>query len=83
MGEGGCNDIRVGGVGYFGVVSMMIAGVGVGVGGGTILIVGLVLLLFVLALLLFLDNLRCSFGERGMTTVEPDKPNLEKRGVTS
>ena len=30
-----------------------------------------------------LDTRRCSLAERGMTTVEADKPNLEKRGVTS
>lgn len=30
-----------------------------------------------------LDTRRCSLTERGITTVEDDKPNLEKRGVTS
>jgi hypothetical protein len=44
---------------------------------------GVLLLVFISARLVFLDNRRCSLGERGITTVEDDNPNLEKRGVTS
>lgn len=44
----------------------------------------LVVVVFILArLVILLDTRRCSLAERGITTVEDDKPNLEKRGVTS
>ena len=50
---------------------------------GRLVVLLLLLLEFVLVMLVFLDNRRCSLGERGITTVEADNPNLEKRGVTS
>lgn len=43
-----------------------------------------VVVVFILArLVLLLDTRRCSLAESGITTVVDDKPNLEKRGVTS
>ena len=76
-GLGGCNGTRVGvaGVGGFELREGMKKRF---VGRPVALAV-----VFDLARLVFLDNRRCSLGERGITTVEADNPNLEKRGVTS
>lgn len=75
-GWGGCNDTRAGVRDAF----ELREGIKKRLGGVVVL---MLLMLFVLARLLFLDNRRCSLGERGITTVEADKPSLEKRGVTS
>ena len=40
-------------------------------------------LVVLVLLFLLVDTRRCSLAERGITTVEDDKPNLEKRGVSS
>jgi hypothetical protein len=82
-GWGGCNDTRVGAGDnlelregmkkrFVGVVVLML-----------LVLVVLARGLFILTRLPVLDNRRCSLGERGITTVEADSPNLEKRGVSS
>jgi hypothetical protein len=73
----GCNDTRVGVAG--GVFELR--------EGMKKRLVGVVVMVLVVlsdrVRLVFLDKRRCSLGERGITTVEADKPSLEKRGVTS
>jgi hypothetical protein len=43
----------------------------------------LVVVVVFFRLVFLLETRRCSLAERGITTVEDDKPNLEKRGVSS
>jgi hypothetical protein len=50
---------------------------------GRLVVLLLVFVLVRVVVVLLLDTRRCCFGESGITTAEDDKPNLEKRGVTS
>lgn len=77
-GWGGCNGSLVSVNGFEGREGMKKRFVG-----RRLVVLLLVVVDFILARLVFLETRRCSLGERGITMVEDDNPNLEKRGVTS